>query len=1409
MRYGSVKKTFESDRCLETPPLTIVGKISLIPDVDYRLSASDEARRLFNFDLQTGYITTKVVIDRESLVEGDVQTLKLIDQDSFNIDEIRIKVLDVNDNEPDFGVTQKNFQILEAAPIGSKLILPMANDKDNDENGEIVEYSIVPEGSPFNVVNLDGSLHLELMRALDREAVERYELTVIARDGGSPSRTGKLQVEIQVVDVNDNFPVFEKNLYEFTIANSTRSGDTIGKVIATDKDLADNGRISYRLFSGPSADFQLNSETGEIQVKNATVNCSEPCSIIVEAVDHGVPALKSQTTVEIRSIGEKKQLFKVNIRTYPPGQNYAVISEEAANGVTVAVITVKSLYRNAHESIGLVNHQEVFYIETGDGFGVLRVKNMSLATREREFEVVIRVGGSEEGDDFVDKKLKASLIQRKLKEVFILDKFDSPPKILQQNQTIFLSTQPSTNQELAQITVANSNIDYAFELMNHQDEFFVDPVIGTVYAKLEGLRSPRYELKVKIRNPAPSLQCSFAYIIVRLDGSALQERSRFKKDVFVFEVPENSEIIDPIGILLLTSEASKSIEFEIREPSMDRFFRIDEGLLYSKNKLDFEKENIFIFTVNLKEPKSSNVLDSCKVVVKVQDLNDNSPYFRETIAHLTLGVHENTPKEIYYFQAHDDDKFDELEYHLLDAPAENFDVKNDGILVLKSANNLRDTTKIVVGAKDRDGHMASNNLTVSIRWKEDVGHVPKMGNEVRVFGVEENERADYFLGEINVEKKEDINFSIIHGSDFIRIDPSGKLFTKSVFDFEEQQEFPFIVLLKSDDFILTQRCFLLIFDINDSPPKFEDSNYSLEYSNSPKFSPIGRIRAKDVDSNSSITYSTDSEFVKIDSKTGLFRMNENGVDFNEINLTITAEDDDNPGFVGKQRVKVRKKAAVKSLKIPAKQSLLISESALKGKLLLDLNPKNEPRIQTQIENIDENFVLSSNGKLRLRKIPKFGSLTYLKIAVFDNVLNETFLTMVEIFTALQLLRHPSESTVTYKIIDYHNSTNFVSCQLELPRTSSNLPYSQAAEVYEFPEANFEWKWHDDKRLGCERKSTSKPTLLTSDKNELVYQNPQFFHFSENSPIGFIGKIMIENDNKANITISVDNSTYSEHFAISSDGKITVTKLVDREEIGFFVLDVRHSDDDKAIGKSTKTKVFVFVDDENDNPAKFVDNEKTVEVSENAEIGSVIYKFKVEDRDFVDVPARRKRGAKKEYQKLMEFRDREAFKDWIKAEGTWNFKHSRGHKLRKHEYECKFNRRKGTKEKCEIKLIGEEDHEGRITVLTYGSHTVHASLQRRLPEGARSAIEAKFNEYPSILPEIAYRDLKSEHPLLTLKQVQGVIYHLRSRLKDDCRWSEFVKIFQAMENPANDDEMVELEDTKSINVRSSKWAIMQC
>lgn len=97
---------------------------------------------------------------------------------------------------------------------------------------------------------------------LDREARDRYDLTVLASDNGTPSATATARVIINVMDSNDNDPKFLRASYEFSVEENMRRGAVVGVIQAKDADLDINAAIRYSLIPSNTS-FQINSISGE------------------------------------------------------------------------------------------------------------------------------------------------------------------------------------------------------------------------------------------------------------------------------------------------------------------------------------------------------------------------------------------------------------------------------------------------------------------------------------------------------------------------------------------------------------------------------------------------------------------------------------------------------------------------------------------------------------------------------------------------------------------------------------------------------------------------------------------------------------------------------------------------------------------------------------------------------------------------------------------------------------------------------------------------------------------------------------------------------------------------------------------------------------------------------------------
>jgi protocadherin Fat 1/2/3 len=144
-------------------------------------------------------------------------------------------LLDVNDNPPEFTSKYYFATVAEGVPVGTDVVRLLATSRDIGVNAEI-SYAIVG-GNEHRIFTIEPHSGLVSVAAgIDYERSRAFFLTVQARDGGEPPLTNRATVNITVLDVNDNAPVFGQMSYSAAVSESSEVGVGILSLTATDLD---------------------------------------------------------------------------------------------------------------------------------------------------------------------------------------------------------------------------------------------------------------------------------------------------------------------------------------------------------------------------------------------------------------------------------------------------------------------------------------------------------------------------------------------------------------------------------------------------------------------------------------------------------------------------------------------------------------------------------------------------------------------------------------------------------------------------------------------------------------------------------------------------------------------------------------------------------------------------------------------------------------------------------------------------------------------------------------------------------------------------------------------------------------------------------------------------------------------
>lgn len=261
-----------------------VGNVAKDLDLDVKDFAnrkpriiSEASERYFKVNLDNGDLCVNIKIDREKLCG---QNSKCVLSNDIMLDNpvvlysAEVEILDINDNAPRFSNEELRLEIVESVAPGTSFLLPSAHDPDVGTNSISTYHLNANQHFALEVKNSsDGSITavLVLTKYLDREIQATHRLLLTAIDGGTPVRSGTAKIIINVLDVDDNWPVFDQAIYKAKLPENVPVGTVVIKLNATDLDEGPNGDINYSFSSSTPARvrdlFSLGAKTGEMRIK--------------------------------------------------------------------------------------------------------------------------------------------------------------------------------------------------------------------------------------------------------------------------------------------------------------------------------------------------------------------------------------------------------------------------------------------------------------------------------------------------------------------------------------------------------------------------------------------------------------------------------------------------------------------------------------------------------------------------------------------------------------------------------------------------------------------------------------------------------------------------------------------------------------------------------------------------------------------------------------------------------------------------------------------------------------------------------------------------------------------------------------------------------------------------------------
>uniref|UniRef100_A0A8C3LFN2 Cadherin EGF LAG seven-pass G-type receptor 1 n=1 Tax=Chrysolophus pictus TaxID=9089 RepID=A0A8C3LFN2_CHRPC len=619
----------------------------------YRLLEPGAGDGVFEIDPRSGVVRTRAPVDREEVSEYHL----VVEANDQGKDPgprsatamVHITVEDENDNYPQFSEKRYLVQVQEDAPVNSQILQVQATDRDRGSNAQ-VHYSIVSGNlkGQFYIHSFSGAI--DLINPLDYETIREYTLRIKAQDGGRPPLINSSgMVSVQVVDVNDNAPIFVSTPFQATVLENVPLGYSVLHIQAVDADSGENARLEYKLIemtppagvapaSGDSGfPFQINNSTGWITVAaELDRETVENYHFGVEARDHGVPVMTSSASVSITVLDVND-----NNPTFTEKVYHLRLNEDAAVGSSVLTLTAVDRDVNSVVTYQITsgNTRNRFAITSQSGGGLITLALPLDYKQERQYVLTVTASDGTRFDTV---------------QVFInvTDANTHRPVFQSSHYTVSVSEDKPIGTSIVTISATDEdtgeNARITYILDDNIPQFRIDPDTGTITTlmELDYEDQASYTLAITAHDNGIPQKSDTTYVEILIldanDNAPRFLRDRYQGSVFE-DVPLSTSVLQLSatdrdsglnGRLLYTFQGGD-------DGDGDFYIEPTSGVIRTLRKLDRENVAVYSLRAFAVDRGSPPLKASVDIQVTVLDINDNPPVFEKD--EFDIFVEENSP----------------------------------------------------------------------------------------------------------------------------------------------------------------------------------------------------------------------------------------------------------------------------------------------------------------------------------------------------------------------------------------------------------------------------------------------------------------------------------------------------------------------------------------------------------------------------------------------------------------------------------------------------------------------------------------------------------------------------------------------------------------------------------------------
>ncbi len=644
-------------------------------------------------------------------------------------------------------------------------------DEDAGSNGQVTYQLLNNTGGAFTIVVSGNQAMVKPVRELDFETLPCYLLTLLAIDEGGSPHTSSATIEVRLIDVADNPPVFNASSYSIAIRENATLGTDLLTVHATSVDSSSLGVVQYFIVGGdPNTRFHLNPSTGELTLlQSLDYETTERYALSVQARSGQGPGGSLKTlvsaTVEVLNVNDHQPTFGRTQYTVSVLEGMAVghyvlgVSAEDSDAGNFGVVTYR-IDSNASDS----DIEMTFDLDSALGsITTLVVLDHDGGNAEYGMVVVAEDGGMPPRTTEVRVVIRVSDIN------------DEVPTFSQEFYSASITEDAGITSTVANVTAEDSDsaiVEYLIGSGNIENKFSLERTSGVIKVSgaLDRELTPFYTLMVVATDG--QLETS---VLVHITVTDVNDKLPIFSHTYYDSsgVSESLQVSDVI-LQVLAMDADIGVNGLVTYSSDDippEFsLNASTGLITLASSLDYDEENgkYYSFAVRASDGGTPSLSSTATVDITVKDENDNAPMFLPDIS-VEGFVLENAREHTSVLQlaAYDKDVGSNAAFSFSITgdytSTQVFAVDQSGMVYTTKAldREVQEVYSVRVQVTDNGQDPLSSSITVTITVEDEIDYPPvfsQVSYEVRVTA---QTNKDSLLVTVNAITRDDILSSSI------------------------------------------------------------------------------------------------------------------------------------------------------------------------------------------------------------------------------------------------------------------------------------------------------------------------------------------------------------------------------------------------------------------------------------------------------------------------------------------------------------------------------------------------------------------------------------------------------------------------------------------------------------------------